>query len=157
MKRATAVLVATFACGCFYYSAQIDVAPSASASAELNESEIVQASTIVARIVTERGLVPDPQLPEIQRSSREESEWKDRVLALYWAGSEAATDDRVIVAVRVNKKTGRYRVVVRDLDSVRGNDFTASLVRSLRESLASAFPARDIRVESGTVGPALGP
>lgn len=56
-----------------------------------------------------------------------------------------------------HKQTGRYGVLVRDLDSLGSSDFTASLERSLTAALSTAFPSRSIRIERETAGPALGP
>jgi hypothetical protein len=157
MKLPSVLLLLTLACGCFYHSAQIELTPSSDAPVELTSSEAARATEIVARVVSERGLVADSRSPEIERLSREEDEWKDYILAVYVAGSEAETDNRVVVSVLVNKETGRYSVLVRDLDSPASTGFTDSLERSLTEALSAAFPSRNARVERETVGPALGP
>ncbi len=157
MKPPRALLLLSLACGCFSYSAQIELAPSPDAPAELTSLEVARATKIVARIVAAQGFIPDPRLRDIERSSREDAEWKEYVLALYSAGAEALTDNRVAVWVLVHKQTGRYSVLVRDLDSLGSSDFTASLERSLTEALSTAFPSRSIRIERETAGPALGP
>lgn len=157
MKQPSALLLLSLACGCFYHSAQIELAPSSDAPAELSSSEVARATEIVAKIVSDRGLVADPRSPEIERLSREEDEWESHVIAVYSAGSEAATENRVVVSVLVDKETGRYRLLLRDLDSPRSTDFTDSLERALTQALSAAFPSRNVRVEKETVGPALGP
>jgi hypothetical protein len=151
------LLLLTASCGCFTYSAQIELAPSSEAPAELTNLEVARVIEIVSKIVSERGLAPDPRLPEIERSSREDAEWDERVLALYSVGREASTDDRVRVSVLVHKGTDRCSVLLRDLDSIDSTDFTDALERSLTEALSAAFPSRSIRVERETVGPSLGP
>ena len=151
------LLLLTASCGCFTYSAQIELAPSSEAPAELTNLEVARVIEIVSKIVSERGLVPDPHLPETQRSSREDVEWQEYVSASFYASSDASTNNRVWVSVLVNKKSGRCSVLLRDLDSVDSTDFTDALERSLTEALSAAFPSRSIRVERETVGPSLGP
>jgi hypothetical protein len=144
--------------GCFYHSTQIELTPSADASAEaskLSESEIEQATKIVADVVSERGLLPSSS--DAERLSRTEDEWKEFVLASYWTGTAAATDNRVVVSVLLDKETARFRVLIRDLDSANASDFTTSLEESLTAALSEAFPSKTVLVERKTVGPALGP
>jgi hypothetical protein len=144
--------------GCFYYSTQIELAVSADASSEtskLSESEIDRATKIVADVVSARGLQPSSS--DAERLSRTEDEWKEFVLASYWTGTAAATENRVVVSVLLDKETGRFRVLIRDLDSAGASDFTNSLEASLADALSEAFPSKTIHVERKTVGPALGP
>ena len=160
MRRAAALLalLPLLASGCFYHSARIELAPSSDEPAALTEAEVARATEIVARTVTARGLVVDPQAVEIKRLSREEAEWDHYILAAYSAGPDAATgNEGVVVSVLQDKKTGRYSVVVRDLAYPFSTDFTTSLEQSLTEALTTAFPSRSIRVGRETVGPALGP
>jgi hypothetical protein len=150
--------ISLLASGCFYHSTQIELAPSADGFTEagkLSESEIDRATKIVADVVSERGLLPSSS--DAERLSREEDEWKEFVLASYWTGTAAATDNRVVVSILLDKETGRFRVLIRDLDSAGASDFTTSLEGSLTAALSEAFPSKTIHVERKTVGPALGP
>lgn len=157
MKWLTVPLPLLLLCGCFSYSTQLTLEPLSAAHIRLNREDVARANEIVARTASEWGLVPDPRLPEIERSSREDAGWNEYVLALYTAGSKAATGNRVLLWVLMNKETGSYSVLVRDLDSLGSTKFTAGLEASLTQALSAAFSSRRIRVERTTVGPALGP
>ena len=141
--------------GCFYHSTLIELAPSPDTAAELTRPEIDRATQIVAGIMSERGLLPSSS--GVEDLSRTEDEWEEFILAAYWTGTEAATDNRVVVSVLLHKETGRYRVLIRDLDSAGGSDFTNALEKSLTDAFSEAFPSKSIQVERKTVGPALGP
>jgi len=143
--------------GCFSYSSQFTLVPLPGAQAKLAREDVIRASEIVAETASKWGLIPDPRWSEIARNSRQDAEWKENVLAIYAAGSEAATNNRVLLWVLIDKNTGQYSVAVRDLDSLGSTKFTADLESSLTHALSTAFPSRRIQVERATVGPALGP
>lgn len=92
---------------------------------ELAEREVAEAVTVVETVAKKYDLVVDPEGPEIMRLSQEEDEWDDRIVAVYLTGSDAATDHRVVVTVMTHKKSRRFRVLARDLDSLVSTDFTA--------------------------------
>ncbi len=157
MKWRTTLLPLSVLAGCFTYSTQLTLEPLPGSHARLDHDDVMRANEIVASIASKWGLVPDPRLPEVERSSREDAEWKEHVLALYAAGSEAATDNRVLLWELIHKETGSYSVLVRDLDSLGSTKFTAGLESCLAKALSDAFPAARFHVERGTVGPTLGP
>ncbi len=147
--------------GCFYHSTLIELAASTNAATEsgeagrLSDAEVDRASEIVAVVVSEHGLTPSTS--DVEHLSRTEDEWSQFVLAAYWTGEDAATDNRVVVSVKRDKQTGRFSILIRDLDSASTSDFTDSLERALTTALSEAFPSRTFRVDRKTVGPALGP
>ena len=102
-----------------------------------------------------RGFLPSSS--NVERLSRTEDEWREFILATYWTSEKAATDNRVIVSVRLDKKTRQYRIVIRDLDSATESDFVTALDGELTAALSKAFPSKTIQVERKTAGAALGP
>ena len=61
------------------------------------------------------------------------------------------------VWVLEDKRTHEYRVVIRDLDSLRQTDFTWELEAALVQALSKVSLTRTVAVENETVGPAFGP
>lgn len=159
MKRLIALgpVLGMLALGCFHHSARIELAPSPEAETELSRSEITRATGIVSRIATERGMVPDSPSSGNTHEGSDDHEPEHELLASYYRGPEAATGNNIGVFVHVEKRTGRYSVVVKDFDHPAGSEFARSLEKALEEELSEAFPSRKIRVERDTVGPALGP
>jgi hypothetical protein len=123
----------------------------------LDAEELQRANEAVAKSVVAFGLEPDPRLATIMRSSQTDAEWTELVLDLYSAGPSAPTKDRVSLIVLEDKQTHEYRVVVRDLDSLRQTDFTNRLEAALVQALSTAVPARRAKGDSKIVGPAFGP
>lgn len=157
-RRFVSALAATLGslCGCFYYGVSVSVAPSAKAPTELSPQEIDEAAAAVARVAEEAGMVPSPSLEEDIRLS-EYPQSQKRLVALYKTPRDGPTRHKVNVAVQVEKKTGRFSVSIIDLDATGVTDFTDALDRSLVQALEARFPDRELEIERGTVGPALGP
>lgn len=137
---------------CFFYTARVHVMTSSGFSSD----ELRKATRVVGETVAQFGLVTDPYQEADKRISREPKD-KQLVVAVYSAGTNAETWHRVAVYVEVNKGTGEFSVLMRDLDSVRGTQLTDSLERAVARSLREAFPAHEIEVRRDTVGPAFGP
>jgi len=154
-KTATPILLLSMLLGCFYHSARIELTPTQGTSAHLSAAEIDRATEIVAEVVASRGFVRSSS--GVERLSREENEWDEFILVAYWAGPESSTKNRVVVSVLLDKESGLFSVLVRDLDSPASSNFTNSLVQSLEQTLKTKFPSHKIRVERSTVGPAFGP
>jgi len=144
------------ASGCFSYSGHVKFTQATGSRPTFNKTDLTRVTSIVAEIAREHRMVPDPRFPEIERNSRNDSEWKERVLSLHMLEGDK-TDQRVGLWMLKDKESGEVSVLVRDLDSLRGTDFTTSLERSLQQELAAAFPSWEIRVDRETIGPSLGP
>jgi hypothetical protein len=156
MKRVVAVAL-LLSTACFYHNARIELSSSTDARTPLTSAEVAEATAIVAKVVSERGFVADPDAKRIEDTSRTDQEWPDVVVASFSPTRGQWPDDGVGVSVLVEKATGRYRVQVRNLDSPFATDFTDALETSLTEALDAAFPAGNVRVERETVGPMFGP
>lgn len=149
--------------GCLSHSARIELTPSGDrsvASAVSEEERLARVAEVVDETVTARGLEREPGAADWAGGSAGASpspEGRDALRAVYWAGPDAPTGNRVVVSVLTDDVGPGLRVVVRDLDSPVGTAFVSELETSLVEALRKAFPSDTIEVDRGPVGPAFGP
>ena len=156
--RASALLLlaSVLVAGCVSYATRIQVSDSRSGEARLSDAEIAQVTSAVADVATRFGLRSNPRLPELARTSEESEEYAHLVVADFVADRDGRTHGRVILTVGKEKKTGRFTVLIRDLDSFRSTAFTSSLEKEIVQALERQHPGA-VEVERGAVGPDLGP
>lgn len=149
-----AILVA-LATGCFSYRALISVDPMAEPPEAGSALEVKRATTAVGLAVGGLGMVPDPRFERIARESRDSPEIDNIVLGLFTTGPEH--DDWVEVRSVVDKRSGKFFVMVENFESPRASELTRKVAAAVASVLHEAFPNSEIRVEQKTVGPSLGP
>lgn len=139
--------------GCYFYTAQIQMdASNGTATGE----DVQNALALLRQALARHGFAEHPRSAEIRRGS-ESPESAYRVLDVYSLAEDGATWHRVAVYAEVHRQTGRFRVLIRDLDSRRQTQFTATVEQNVTDELKKAFPGRQIKVKRETVGPAFGP
>lgn len=140
---------------CFSYRATVSIGGTGDSLAPPPASRIDQAADAVARSVEALGLIPDPRVERIIQDSRESRVTESVVVGLY--KTEADRDYWIEVWLLVEKRTGKFSVLIED----RQSPFSSPLIREIEAAVVGTlereFPTREIRHEDGVVGPSLGP
>ena len=157
-RRATilAAVMLLAATGCYYHVGLISLESSSTASA-LSHREVQSAVAAIGRTVVEFGMIPDRRLDWISSDSRDSKVIDNVVFGIFSVDSDAHGNEWVEVRAVVEKRSGKFIVIIIDYGWEWATKFTDEVEQAVPATLQRKFPDREVRVKRKTTGPNLGP
>jgi len=140
---------------CFSYRATISLDPAMDHPEPLPTSDIRRATNAVARSVEALELVADPRVDRIHHESQESDEIDNILVDLH--KTKADEDTWVEVRSVVQKRTGKFFVLIEDRQSPFSSELTRAIEAAVISALEEEFPSSEVHFEERVVGPSLGP
>jgi hypothetical protein len=144
--------------GCFLHTSMLTLIPDQPMSSGLSDSEKAAALAAVGEVAQHFQLVPNPNLQFLQEHSEREDYYDYKILADYTrAGDQETQGSRIVLSVGIRKDTGRFAVLITDLDRSGETVFTRELEETLVTTLKARLPTYRVDVHRKRLGPLLPP
>jgi len=148
----------TLLSGCYLYTSKVSVIPDGALSCSLSESDQAAAIAVIGQVVQRFKFAPNPNIESLRKLSHERDTFAYWILADYSRDGDRETErSRIILTVGLQKDTGRFTVMITDMDKGRASNFTRELEQALVTAFEARFPTYHIEITRKREGPLIPP